>query len=599
MINKYTSPNTDTIKQKKPPAILFSLALVRKIKPLYLCWLLLETVLRTCVPLLLTLFPKLVLESIGKGEWREGILTAAAVVGAGFLLNAALILIEGRKEICNEEIAMTMRELLAGKMVRIRLEDLEQNSVAKQYHEAGKCMERGGIEGYLSQFMKFVSAVCVLVGLVRLFTAFEWWMYLVMVAALVMDTVGETKRSGYEYEEMEEETPISMGMQYSRERLGGKEYAKEIRLFGLYDYVVGKNVHYNEAFFEMSREYDRRHRKVFAWTYVAGALQLAVCYGYAASLYMRDRISVSTFSMYAVGLIQFKNALQDILSGVVRIRENGRYIRQLREFLCMAESERAQDGDSCGMSPDPGGWREIRLEHVSYRYGDGEDVLKDVNLSIKNGEKISLVGRNGAGKTTLVKLLMGFYRPTEGKILLDGRDIEEIPYGLYTKLFSAVFQDYTIFQFTVRENVSGDAQAHVEEVLDRLRMKEKVEALPRSYDTYVTQLFDEQGVEFSGGESQKLGLARALYSAASFLVLDEPTAALSPQGEYEIYRDFHELTQARTVLYISHRMASCKMSSRILVLDGGRITEEGSHEELLAREGIYAELFRGQAKYYE
>lgn len=260
-----------------------------------------------------------------------------------------------------------------------------------------------------------------------------------------------------------------------------------------------------------------------------------------------------------------------------------------------------------GMSiPDE--WRrrlpDIEFKNVSFRYEeDGEDILKDVSFSIKSGEKIALVGNNGAGKSTLVKLLCGFYHPTGGEILIGGHSVETLNLDEYHDLLATIFQDINTIPVSIAGNVSGCIEdetdmSRVRECLIRADLWKDVEILDRKERTNLTQSFDPDGIELSGGMMQKLMLARCLYKDAPMFVLDEPTAALDPIAESNMYEEYKKATQGKSALFISHRLASTKFCDRILFIEKGRITETGTHNELLEKKGKYAEVFEIQSQYY-
>ena len=246
---------------------------------------------------------------------------------------------------------------------------------------------------------------------------------------------------------------------------------------------------------------------------------------------------------------------------------------------------------------------ELELENVSYRYpGTDKDVLTNINLKIRPGENIAIVGLNGAGKTTLVKVICGFLDPTEGRVLLNGVDIREYNRSNYYELFSAVFQDFAILPHTIAVNVAQELEVTDEEkmksCIEKAGLKEKIESLPEQYQTLLRKEVYKEALALSGGETQRLMLARALYKDAPFIILDEPTAALDPIAESEIYQRYNEMTTNKSSLYISHRLASTRFCDRVLLIDGSVIREEGTHEELIQLGGKYAELFEVQSKYY-
>ncbi len=246
---------------------------------------------------------------------------------------------------------------------------------------------------------------------------------------------------------------------------------------------------------------------------------------------------------------------------------------------------------------------EFEFKHVYFKYPDSEDyVLKDVNLKWRIGEKMALVGKNGCGKSTLVKLLCRLYDPTEGEITLNGIDIKKYKYEEYMALFSVVFQDSKLFSFSLAENVAADMEYDAELVESCVRkagLSERLDTMENGIETCLYKDFDDKGVEISGGEMQKLCLARAIYKGSPFIVLDEPTAALDPISEHDIYTKFNGIVGTRTAIYISHRLSSCRFCDEITVMDNGRIAECGSHDELLGKGGVYKELWTAQAEYYK
>ena len=230
------------------------------------------------------------------------------------------------------------------------------------------------------------------------------------------------------------------------------------------------------------------------------------------------------------------------------------------------------------------------------------DVLKNVSFRLEPGKNTALVGMNGSGKTTLIKLLCRLYDPTEGRILVNGIDIRKYDYGEYMKLFSVVFQDFRLFSFSLGENVASAsmyAKETARKMLDKAGFSQRLEKLEHGLDTVLYKEFDENGMEISGGEAQKIALARALYKDAPIMILDEPTAALDPLAEAEVYRKFQEITDEKTAVYISHRLSSCRFCDEILVMDQGKLVQKGKHEELVKDTGKrYYQLWDAQAQYY-
>lgn len=309
-------------------------------------------------------------------------------------------------------------------------------------------------------------------------------------------------------------------------------------------------------------------------------------------------VTVGAFTRYAGALNQFGGACFSVIAGQGELRKICTY---MQEFLAFLDTENLHAKGSIPVEKRMDGEYELAFEHVSFHYpGSDVTVLKDVNCRLRIRGKLALVGRNGAGKTTFIKLLCRLYEPTEGRITLNGVDIRKYDEEEYRGLFGVVFQDFKLFAFPVRENITAGfpgQEEKIREALCRADADKLVEGMEKKLDTWLYKDY-EDGVEISGGEAQKLALARALYKDAPVVVLDEPTAALDPKAEAEVYARFNEMVEGKTSIYISHRMSSCRFCDDIIVFENGRIAQRGSHEELLAAGGCYAGMWNAQARYY-
>lgn len=288
------------------------------------------------------------------------------------------------------------------------------------------------------------------------------------------------------------------------------------------------------------------------------------------------------------------------MADLATLRRQSLDISIVREFLDYPETFKMEEG--IPITPDLRTPYQIELQDVSFRYpGAEKDTLAHINLTIQPGEKLAIVGLNGAGKTTLIKLMCGFLDPTEGKVLLNDADIRTYNRRDYYKLFSAVFQDFSVLDVTIAENIAQTDEnidrSLMEHCIEQAGLTEKIVGLSKGVGTHIGKVF-EDGIHLSGGELQRLMLARALYKNAPIIILDEPTSALDPIAESDIYNKYNELTDGRMAVYISHRLASTRFCDRIILIAEGGIDEVGTHEELIARNGHYAELFEIQSRYY-
>lgn len=366
--------------------------------------------------------------------------------------------------------------------------------------------------------------------------------------------------------------------------LYGERAAKDVRIYQMRDYLMKK---YQVMSNLCKEEYEADKIKgrytgavVFALELLAGAT-----YVYIALKVLTGSVQIGDILMYAGAIITMMNSIREMMSIHIEINYSNEYLRTYEEFINLPNMH--YDGTLPIEKRDDNRY-ELEFCHVSFKYpGTENDILRDVNLKFEIGGTMALVGRNGAGKTTLIKLLLRFYEPTEGEITLNGIDIGKYDYDEYMKIFSVVFQDFELYHFPLDENIAGSEkvnEARVREVIRQVGLENRVAKMKNGIHT---SLYYEtgEGEMLSGGEAQKVAIARALYKDAPFVILDEPTAALDPLAEVEIYEKFDQMVKEKTAIYISHRMSSCKFCDRIVVLQDGKITEIGTHEELIKRQG--------------
>ena len=378
------------------------------------------------------------------------------------------------------------------------------------------------------------------------------------------------------------------------------DFAKDIRLFHLKDFLTGKFNKINAFFIERN---DYHHKLWLRYNFVTAAAGTAIkCLVYAV-LYiavLKKDMSVGNFTMFLAFSLAFAGALMNLLQ---RFGDYKRASLETDDFRSFIDLETADDEKDCIPLPDTENY-EIEFVDVSYKYPKSEkEALSHLNLKIRPGEKIAVVGLNGAGKTTMIKLLLRLYDPTEGYITLNGTDIRKFRRAEYYKLFAPVFQNVEIFAFLMSENIAmkrtGELDAEkAGRAAREAGLEERIASLAKGLETPLTKIVEDDGVDLSGGEKQKLALAKALYKGAKIVVLDEPTSALDAIAEQALYERFDEMIGTKSAVYISHRLASTRFCDRIAMFEEGRLVEYASHEELMALNGKYAEMFNVQAQYY-
>ena len=434
-----------------------------------------------------------------------------------------------------------------------------------------------------------------------LLSSFQLFLMVVILATTVISYFVSKRLNEWGYRHREEEAEYIKQMEYLNRREGDLTAAKDIRIFGLRPWLEELHGKAMDAY----TVFKRKEQDVYIWAkivdLVLAFLRNGIAYMYLIGLVMTGDLGVAEFLLFFSAVGGFTDWVIGILSGFNMLHRQSIDITTVRECLEYPEPFRFEDGEP--VKAEVGRKYEIRLEKVSFRYpGADKDTLTDINLTIHPGEKLAVVGLNGAGKTTLIKLVCGFLDPTEGRVLLDGKDIRSFNRADYYKMFSAVFQNFSLLAGTIATNVAQDNadidMERVRECIQKAGLRRKIESLKDGYETYLNREVFEDAILLSGGETQRLMLARALYRDAPFIVLDEPTAALDPVAESEIYQKYNEMTSGKSSIYISHRLASTRFCDRIIMIADGGIGEEGTHEELLKMGGRYAELFEVQSKYY-
>ena len=434
-----------------------------------------------------------------------------------------------------------------------------------------------------------------------LLTNLNLWLAALVAATTAVSYFASKRINEWGYLHRSEELELTKKIEYANKTATSREFAKDIRMFGLRGWLEdlwGSTMRLYSAFCA------KRERK-YIWANIIDIvltfLRNGIAYAFLIGITVKNGLPASQFLLYFAALSGFAQWVVEILDKLSVMHKQSLDISTIREFLDWDEPFDLNGGERIVFEPNK--QYEIRLDDVSFRYPKADkDTLSHINLTVHPGEKLAIVGLNGAGKTTLVKLVCGFLDPTEGRILLNGEDIRKFNRNDYYALFSAVFQEFSVLDVTVKENVAqcvdGIDETRVWQCIDKAGLTEKIQSLPKGIETHLGRRVFKDGVEFSGGQTQRLMLARALYKNAPILVLDEPTAALDPIAENDIYQKYNDMTHGRTSFFISHRLASTRFCDRIIFVDGGKIAEEGTHDELLKNGGGYAYLFEVQSKYY-
>ena len=581
---------------------MFLLKLIWRFNKKYIFYAALFQIVTALVPLTGVVMPKYIIDEL-TGLQRVEYL--AVYVGALVLINLVgsilLAYLEGAMFTSKSEVFSSFECMMAEKLMTCDFESLEDPGFLDVKEKAHRILyaEGQGFGAVLDHAFNIAGKVFIFAGLVGVLSTLNIWMVLVFVALVLLNSAVESRVQKRYVSWDIEKAPIERRSAYLLNIIENFEYGKEERIYGLKDFLisrVAKHLGESDAFYKRQT---RELNKSQYFTAVTSFFRDAISYIYLISKVIAGSIQIGSFTMYVGAVSQFSTAMNDMMSSIVNIRRFGLYYDELNKYInmpqTMREGKKTVDNET--------GEYTIKFENVSFRYPGSETyALKNVNITITPSEKLSIVGENGAGKTTFVKLLLRLYDPTEGRILLNGTDIREFDYDEYQNLMAAVFQDFRLFSFTLKENVCFDKECSDEVVIDCLRRSgfgNKLDQLPKGIYTNVYKNFEEDGFEPSGGEGQKIALARALFKDTPVVILDEPTAALDPRAEYEMYQNFNKMSEGKTTIFISHRLSSSRFCDKIAVFAGGEIKEYGSHDELYSKDGMYHELFDMQAKFYQ
>ncbi|NGT12271.1 ABC transporter ATP-binding protein [Clostridium perfringens] len=457
-----------------------------------------------------------------------------------------------------------------------------------------------GVEGVYHTLLGLFGRLTAFVGYISIVLFLSPWILLFLIINVLISYALTMRVKKYEYSQKEKAADKDRRTFYVFDTMYDFAYGKDIRIYDLKNILIDKFKKFRGERIDISNDVQEKQLKVKIVDVILLVIRECVVYGYLIYNVLFTGMGIGDFTMYFSTINGFGDWMKGILDDLANIKAQNMYLDDMREFLEIKSENKEKTRDI----PIDSSY-EIEFKNVSFKYPKTDKyIYKNLSLKIKKGQRLAIVGINGAGKTTFVKLLCRLYEPTSGEILINGVNIKDFSKEEYYKILSVVFQDIKTFAFTVAENVSLENLEDVdrEKVLhciEKAGVGDKINSLEKGIDTSLLKILDGEGVELSGGENQKLALARALYKNGKIVILDEPTSALDAVAEYNIYKGFDELIGDKTAIYISHRLASTKFCDVIAFFENGEIVEYGTHEELLKKNGKYSDMFNIQAQYYK
>lgn len=563
--------------------------------------------LAVLLPLAATYFPKVLIDSI---DSQQSIQVVITIIGVYF---GALFIVKLFNDLCKSKLQMRQYNLsclyqhaISEKHMRTDYANTDHPEAITKYQYAmsdacsGQCAPEFIWQSLLGLFISLLGIFTY--GTV-IATVSPWILLLLFLSAFITYLVSRWQRN-YIEKNKDHWVTIDRKIGYLQGFSERFDHAKDIRIYGMFDWLSDMLTGFQKERFGWTKKVSARTLGETCINALLMLIQNGVAYAVLIVMVFHNEIGAGDLVFYFGAITGFSAWLNGIGNMVNDITHKSIKIGYYREYFEI--EEKYNHGEGCPMPTEQELPVDIELNNVSFKYAsaDGEKyALKNVDLKIGKGEKLAIVGANGAGKTTLVKLMCGFYYPSEGEIKLNGHTIADYNIEDYYSLFSAVFQDIYLLPVTIAEFVSSsEKEIDRDRVMDVIRqagLADKINSLPNGIDSRLMKGVFDDSIEMSGGEKQKLMLARALYKDAPVIVLDEPTAALDPIAENELYLKYNELTANKTSVYISHRLASTRFCDRIVYLENGEIVESGSHDELMKLGGQYAHMFELQSHYYK
>ena len=581
--------------------ITYFVKLVTRLTPGYIPALILQSLFKTFRPLIFVIGPKLIVDEL-MGDARPQYLVAiiGAIALGNFLFGICEKFFTYKTQNLTDQFNNAFERHISEKTVEIDFENIEDPEILNLKERALFAVRNHGLMFVMTEALsRVVNEAILILALSAVIWTFSAWVLLLLLVTTIINSFIFKKIQKYYYIESTQTVGSNRAFVYYIGQSSDLEVAKDLRLYNMADMVLEKMNRFNLKIYRLYLQIYGAISRLNGLVSINVQVQTVVIYYILAVRTMKGLVSVGNFMMYAGAVGKFSSSMNALVSSVIEVN------RLCRQLELLVEYEKIPASKNIGSLPVPDAEvYELAFHNVSFKYPRAKSyTLKDISVQIKAGEKISIIGCNGAGKTTFVKLLTRLYKPTKGVITLNGIDIQSLDYEAYMSKIAAVFQDYRLFGITIEENISCGHEAFDPDALSKILKEvgalEDVSKLTEGVKTPLDKSYDRSATKLSGGQSQKLAIARALFKNAPIVILDEPTAALDPIAEHDVYCKFDALVSGKTAIYISHRLSSCKFCDRVLVFEKGKIVQMGSHDALIKEKGApYETLFMAQAVYY-
>ena len=577
------------------------LSIIWNINPFYILLMVAEIIIGAVAVFPAIIFPRYIIDSLIDGRELSHVLSLiAAMILSGLFFSLLSIFLSNKREQMSLILTFTINRDICKKCLDIDYEQCGDARVMDKLYTAGRIVNDNNFGALLASVRTFFTGIFILFGIIALTITIDAIVILLAIAVIIVQTVLTSKTAKKQLDFNTKSYPYMRRSEYIGRMSYHISFRKDILLYKAKNYVANKINNYHKTLLEFFRKLARFNIiSQSLGTLTANAYQFAM-YLFLSVRALARVITIGDFTLFLNALNNFVSSSNNVISSVIDIRQRIQYFVIYQEFMNL-ESKQEKGVLPLNLPKE----YTIKFENVSFAYpGKSEFALKNVNLEIKSGANLAIVGKNGAGKSTFILLLMRLYDPTEGAIYLNGINIKEIKYDEYLGMFGTVFQDFSIFAYSVFENITfreGDSSEdeNIKRLLKENEMNAVIDRMKNGIDTYLGRELDEEGEYLSGGELQKIAIIRAIYKNAPFLIMDEPNSSLDPIAEYNLYCKFADMTKGKTAIYISHRLTSIGFCDKVILFEDGKVAEYGTHKELMENDGVYSQMYTLQMGLYE
>lgn len=599
-IKEKANPEEKQVSWSKTVAVL--LKLVYDLDPWYFLIMIASALVQAANNILIIFIPRIIIDGIADAwQWQRFLQVILLLVAAKYILRQLSAWLKRKDEIHQSLLQQRVPIYFAAKVMRMDYSKLEDTEILDLKERAlFPLTSYGSLLQLFQQTIVFLSSVITLAGVITILISFSGLLTLTLfvLAAIGLFLMGNFLKVMQRVQQ--EIIPVNRRYAYYSGVMTQPDFQKEFRIYDMSSLLMNKVNTYTDEIGDWLHQIYSSQANAESGQAVTTALSRFATFAYSAGRVFTDslgpQISIGHFTVIIGAAENFVSSLENAVSAIMMMVQNVSHLVPFATFMLMPER-----GVSSG-DLEAGELESIAFENLVFSYPNSDRViLDDISFEIKKGEKISIVGLNNAGKSTIVKLICRLFEPDNGRILWNGIDIRDYDYDSYLEQISCVFQDFMVFPFTIQDNIDplGESgEDEVWEILDEVSMGSDVRSLPQQLNTYLDKSLFEEATDMSGGQKQKIAIARAVRKEADLVILDEPTAALDPLAESEVYEHFNDLVRGRTAIFISHRMSSSVFCDKILLLDGGRIAALDSHEILMKGNNLYRTLFETQAANY-